>query len=447
MEVTIKKGLDLRLKGAIEEPHNPVEILARRTAIHPDDFEGFQPKALVRPGDKVAKGDPLMYHKSDPRVQVVSPATGTVVAVERGLRRHIERIVVEENNEDGKTATSFAAEIKEALTPEKLIELLARSGLLVYVRRRPFADIPKVDVRPRDIFVTGFDSAPLAVLHIWPDNDEALVKGAEVLAKITGNKVYFSHRGNIVLPQINNVEQVIVRGPHPSGLPGVQAANISPVNAGETVWTLSVETMWRIGRLFLKGEYDPTTWVSFCGSCVENPYVAETIVGVPVENLLKGHLKSAQPNVRIISGNVLTGYISSSEDYLRFPYTQLTVIPEGNDVDEFMGWASLSNKKMSVSPSFPANIRRRLFNPDARINGGRRAIIMSGEYDRVVPMDILTEYLIKAIKSNDIENMEKLGIYEVAPEDFALAEFVDSSKQPLQTIVRRGLDFLRSETE
>lgn len=444
MEIVIKRGHDLRLQGGITAAEPPREVQVNRIAICPDDFDGFVPKTEVRVGDKVSVGDALLHDKNDERLKLVSPLCGTVVAVERGARRHIERVIVEASDEKLPPKKFDARKCRSA---EKLIELLADAGILAEMRRRPFADMPQVDVMPRDIFVTAFDSAPLAVDRVWTDADTAVLQaGASTLSHLTKGTVYLSKRSDSTLPKLSKIVEVEVRGPHPSGLPGVQAANIAPVNREETIWTLSVETMWRIGRMVLSGIYDPTTFVTVCGSCVSHPYVALTIVGAPIKPLLDGEIESENGNVRIISGNVLTGIKESiDEGYLHFPYRQLTVIPEGDDVDEFMGWASLSPKKMSISPSFPGRFFRKVFNPDARIHGGQRAIIMSGEYDRVVPMGILVEYLVKAILSRNIENMEKLGIYEVAPEDFALAECLDSSKLPLQKIVREGLDYLRKE--
>lgn len=446
MEITIKKGLNLRIEGEIESSSSNIsDVEASQIAISPDDFEGFIPKTAVRAGDKVKIGDPLLFNKNDERIKIVSPLSGTVKAIERGARRHIDRIVVEADSED--TPGSRIFDIPEKADAAKAMDLIAEAGLLAFIRRRPFADIPSADVRPRDIFVSAFDSSPLAVNPGWTDADkDALQAGASLLSQITVGKVYVSCAPDTRLPDLKDIVKVTVAGPHPAGLPGVQAANIAPVNKGETIWTLSAATMWRIGRLLLSRTFDPTTTVAVCGSCVSNPYLAKTVIGAWVRPLLDGHLKDIGRHERLIAGNILTGVkIDPSDGFLHYPYTQLTVIPEGDDVDEFMGWASLSPKKMSVSPTYPGRFFRRLFNPDARVYGGRRAMIMSGEYDRVLPMDIMPEYLIKAINGRDIDAMEKLGIYEVAPEDFALAECLDSSKQPLQAIVREGLDYLRKE--
>lgn len=444
MDIKIKRGFDLRLQGAVSHDARIVGVAAKYVAVYPDDFAGFVPKAEVRVGDMVGAGQPLLHDKNDPRIKLVSPIGGRVAEIVRGERRHIERVVVEKITED---IAPFKFDARKCRSAQKLIELLAEAGIFAEIRRRPFADIPQVDVLPRDIFVSAFDSSPLAVDRAWTDEDKAALQaGASALAHLTSGKVFVSRRADSSLPFLGKVINVTVEGPHPAGLPGIQAANIVPVNQGETIWTLSVETMWRIGRLILSGFYDATTFVAITGSCIKNPYIAKTEIGVQLKPLLENHLKNTERHIRIISGNVLTGIKEDGDvGFLHFPYTQITVIPEGDDVDEFMGWASLSPRKMSLSPSFPGRLLGKVFNPDARTHGGRRAIIMSGQYDRMVPMGILVEFLIKAIQSRDIENMEKLGIYEVAPEDFALAECLDSSKLPLQTIIRQGLDFLKKE--
>ena len=225
----------------------------------------------------------------------------------------------------------------------------------------------------------------------------------------------------------------------------MQLANIRPVNKGDVAWTVDILTVARIGRLAVSGVPDWETMVAVTGSEITDPSVIKTVVGAEMSVLLEGRIKSDEKPRRVISGNVLTGIPVGVDGYLRYPYRQVTVIPEGSDADEFMGWASMSPSKMSVNPSFIGHFLKRSFAPDARLNGGRRAMIMSGVYDKVFPMDILPEYLIKAILARDIDRMEALGIYEVAPEDFALAEYVDPSKLELQKIVRQGLDYLRGQ--
>ena len=382
----------------------------------------------------------MLRDKNSEGVKIVSPVAGTVKEVVRGPRRKIERIVVEPDPAGG--AVSLDA---EAMSP---IDLLCAGGMLARMRQRPYDIVPDPAVRPRDIFVTAIDSAPLArpMCLTLAANKEELDAGAELLGKLTDGKVYFSVNEAWAIGDIKGTEMVWVSGPHPAGLAGVQAANIAPVNKGEVIWTLSAITLAKIGQLVLTGEINTTSTVALVGSEVKEPCLLGAFEGSALAPLLAGRLKDDGVEKRVISGNVLTGTAESATDgFLRFPYTQITVIPEGNHADEFMGWASLSPAKMSNSHAFPAWLFPRKFAPDARINGGRRAMIMSGEYDKYMPMDILPEYLLKAIMARDVEAMEKLGIYEVAPEDFALAEYADTSKLPLQRIVREGLDYLRHD--
>lgn len=442
--IKIKKGLDIRLAGAVPAGSRPEEISTASAAIVPDDFTGLIPKMELREGDAVQAGQPLFHSKLDERLKVISPLSGTVKAVVRGERRKIERIIVEAAKGEPRRF-----EVKDALTSaEAARALLLESGLWAMMRQRPYDIVPGADATFRDIFVTGFDSAPLAIhqTEFSAEDIKALESGARLLSLLTSGKVYISRRAGMSLPDIKGAEMVDVEGPHPASNAGTVIAAIKPVNKGETVGCLTLPTLMRIGSLLISGTLDCTTTVAITGSEVKTPRLVKTVIGAEIAPLLKGNLAEDDRHKRIISGNVLTGVTVKEDGYLRAPYTQLTVIPEGDDVAEFMGWASLSPRKQSTSPTFPGHfLSRKLFKPDARLLGGRRAMIMSGEYDKVFPMDILPEYLIKAILAKDIDRMEQLGIYEVAPEDFALAEYADTSKLELQKIVREGLDYLRKE--
>lgn len=442
MKISLKKGLNLQLAGGIAALGTPEPVAAARYAIVPDDFWGFVPKLEVKEGDRVAAGQPLMRDKNREQVKLVAPASGTVSEIVRGERRKIMRVVVDIDS----GAASPMAMDTAADTPEQALHLLCRSGLLACMRQRPYDIVPDPEVKPRDIFVTAIDSAPLSpgLAFRVSGRKAELEAGVKLLARLTSGRVYISVGDDWTLGDIPGASMVEVAGKHPAGNVGVQIANISPVNKGETVWGLDVVTLARIGHVATTGQIDGTTVVALTGSEVKTPCLLSTTIGAELKPLLDGRLDT-RTHLRVISGNVLTGTAEDADGYLRAPYRQITVIPEGDDADEFMGWASLSPSKMSVSRSFPGHFLHRAFRPDARINGGRRAMIMSGEYDRMMPMDIMPEYLLKAIMAKDIEGMEKLGIYEVAPEDFALAEYADTSKLPLQQIVRDGLDYLRKE--
>lgn len=440
MELKLKKGLDLPIAGGVNGD-NTVAVPVDVVAVIPDDFPGFIPKVEVREGDTVQIGQALMHHKECADLKLVSPVSGIVKAVVRGERRKVLRIEVETS---GNQHFTFPKPTKV----EEIARVLAQSGLMAMMRQRPYDIVPMPTDCPRDIFVTAFDSAPLAATKEYT-SDQAVAMGAAVkwLSQLTAGKVYISRRSAAQCPDVSGAVMVDVKGPHPAGLAGVQIANIRPVNKGEKVWTLTADTLINIGILAQTGTVSYATRVAVVGPEVTTPYIANTVAGAAIAPLLKGHLTPADHHIRVISGNVLTGVHEQTDGFLHYPYTQVTVIAEGDDVDEFMGWASISPKKMSVHPSYPGSWFKRLFRPDARMKGGRRAMIMSGEYDKYLPMDILPEYLLKAIQSGNIDSMEQLGIYEVAPEDFALAEYADSSKLPLQQIVRQGLDYLRHEVE
>lgn len=438
MKIKLSKGFDLKLAGGIDAGA-VAEIKAEICAVVPDDYPGFVPKADVREGDTVEKGSVLMHDKLQPHLCLVSPVSGTVRAVVRGERRKILRVEVTNDHMD---------KSRRFDTASPLMQLLGQSGLLAMMRTRPYDTVPDASVRPRDIFVNGLDTAPLAVDPsglLGPDAAAALQAGVKALKTLTDGKVYLTTGPGWTLGEVPGAENVQVQGPHPAGAVSFQIAAIEPVDKGETVWTLGVDTLYGIGRLMLDGTVDTTVTVAVTGPEVEKPGFVRTVRGVRLDAILRNNIKNDGRNKRIISGNVLTGVAEGMDGWLRAPWRQVTVIAEGDDVDEFMGWASVSPSKLSVNRALPLRGLRRLFAPDARLNGGRRAMIMSGEYDRVFPADILPEYLIKAIISRNIDDMEALGIYEVAPEDFALCEFVDTSKLPLQQIVRDGLDYLRKE--
>lgn len=438
----LKRGLDLSIAGEAS-PENIRELACERAAIVPGDYPGFAPKLEVKEGDIVEAGSPLMHDKNCGQVKLCAPICGKVAAVVRGERRKIERVVIEA---DGCAEKSFAVNTDSA---DSIKSALMESGLWAEMRQRPYDIVPRAEAVPRDIFVTAFDSAPLApdLTLDAADLQDRIDTAVSALRKLTPGKVYVCTRPNPGFKVPAEAEHYTVSGPHPSGNPGIQAANIAPINKGETVWTLDIVTLMRIGILLTIGRRDFATTIAVTGPEVKSPHYEATIEGAAIAPLIEGCIADDSRHHRIISGNVLTGVKVDADGYLRYPYRQITVIAEGDDVDEFMGWASVSPAKMSVSRSFPFRFFRKKFSPDARLLGGRRAMIVSGEYDKVLPMDIMPEYLLKAIGSKNIEMMEKLGIYEIAPEDLALCEYVDPSKTEIQKAVREGLDWLRKELE
>lgn len=445
MPIKLNKGLNLQIAGASQAKLGG-SVAVGCCALVPDDFSGFQARPAVKEGDHLAVGDAVAYDKLHPELKLVSPVAGTLKSIVRGERRKILRFEIEADGSDNvKTAT-----VPQNPDCAKAISLLAESGLLAFVRTRPYDIVPDPTVVPRDIFVSCIDSAPLAVSAVALTAGEAsdsIKNGVKLLKAATAGKVYLCVGKDWPYGKIEGAELVEFEGKHPVGNPSVQIEAVAPVNKGDLVWTLSFDTLCRVGHFDATGKFDPSTLVAVVGHEIKQPKVLKTIIGAPIEPLLKGNLLPDDHHIRIISGNVLTGEKVGLDGYLHFPYRQISVIAEGDDKDELLGWASLSPSKMSDSRSFPGHFLKKLFRPDARIQGGRRAMIMSGQYDKTIPMDIMPEFLIKAILSRDIEGMEKLGIYEVAPEDFALAEYVDTSKLPLQKIVREGLDYLRKELQ
>ena len=441
--VNIKKGLDISIRGnAVESA--PVDVTPATCAIIPDDFPGITPKVDVKEGDEVVVGSTLFHDKAYPDVKVTSPVAGKVTAIVRGERRKLERIVITPGTSP---STSLDFEVNNIDDRTRASRLLLDSGLWAWMRQRPYDIVPNPGVTPRDIFITGFDSAPLApdFEMMLDGKQKELGAAVALLKKLTDGDIYIGIHEGSCLEAIDGVETIIMNGPHPAGNVGVQICNVKPVNKGETVWTMDALTLLRIGKLATSGSLDMTVTAALTGCEVTEPHYINTIAGADMKSILKGAVNNDDIHHRVISGNVLTGIPVGEEGYLRFPYRQVTVIAEGDDFAEFMGWASLSPQKMSVNRSFPGHFFRHKFCPDARILGGRRAMIMSGVYEKVMPMDILPEYLIKAIIARDIDRMEQLGIYEVAPEDFALCEYVDPSKLELQKIVQEGLDYLRKE--
>ncbi len=436
--ITIKKGLDIPLQGNAKD-ETTEDSRTEVFAIAPDDYPGYTWKVAVKPGDTVKCGSPLLCAKECGDITLTSPVSGIVSDIHRGERRKIEFVSVIREGEQTQ------AEIESDGT---LLSGLRKSGLFALMRQRPYDIVPDCNTAPRDIFVTAFDSAPLAPDLRLNIDDKYLESGLKALATLTEGKVYLSVPAGSEIKS-NAAEVFEFKGPHPAGNTGTQIAAIKPVNKGETVWTLDAVTAARIGEFVETGHICYDTVVALTGPCMKNPHMIRTTIGAKLSTLLEGEITSDMGKVRTISGNVLTGSrVDITDGFLRYPYRQITAIEEGDSADEFMGWASLSPKKYSVSRAFPAFLRglSKPFSFDARIKGGHRAMIMSGEYDKVFPFDIYPEYLLKAIIARNIEKMEERGIYEVAPEDFALPEFVDTSKLELQKIVREGLDYLRKET-
>lgn len=444
--IKLRKGLDINLKGKAA-----AEVVAVKEpgfySLVPDDFTGVTPKVVVKEQEYVMAGGPLFIDKNHPEVKFVSPVSGVVTSVERGARRKVMNIVVEAAAEQD--FEEFGKKNVASMNGEAVKEALLNAGMFAFIRQRPYDVIADPTVAPRAIFVSAFDSNPLAPdFEIALKGEEANFQtGLDALAKIA--KTYLSISVNqkaAALTQAKNVTLTVFDGPNPAGNVGVQINHIAPINKGETVWTIDPQAVIFIGRLFNTGRVDLTRTVAITGSEVKKPAYCKLKVGALLTDVLANNVNKER-ELRYISGNVLTGKKIAANGFLDAFHSQVTVIPEGNDVHEMLGWIMPRLNEFSTSHSYFSWLmgKNKEYTLDARIKGGERHMIMSNEYDKVLPMDIMPEYLIKAIIAGDIDRMEQLGIYEVAPEDFALAEFVCSSKMELQRIVREGLDMLRRE--
>ena len=443
--VKISKGLNINLKGAPVEEMTSVET-PKFYALMPADFTRVTPKVVVKPEDTVKAGDALFVDKNIPELQFVSPVSGKVVAVNRGERRRVLSVVVES---DGKfESVECKAKDVLSLSAEDVKADLLKAGLFAFMRQRPYDVIADPKDAPRAIYVSAFDSKPLAVSFevALKGNEDDFQTGLDALSRIAPVHLGIcACQKATALVVAKNVKTTIFEGPHPAGNVGVQINKTAPVNKGEIVWTIGAEEVIFIGRFFNKGKVDFTRTIALAGSEVKNPSYSKVILGAQLTNILAGRLNNKYEN-RIIDGNVLTGKKTTADGYLGAFSTEVTVIPESMNDAEMLGWAMPRFGMYSTSRSyFSWLFPKRKYTIDARIKGGERHMIMSNEYDRVFPMDIYPEYLLKAIITGNIDKMEQLGIYEVAPEDFALCEFVDSSKLELQRIVREGLDKLRAE--
>ena len=443
--VQISKGLNINLKGAPVAEFASVAP-AKHYALMPADFTRVTPKVVVKPEDKVKAGDPLFFDKENPELQFVSPVSGKVVAVNRGERRRVLSVVVES---DGKfESVEYKAKDVLSLSSDEVKADLLKAGLFAFMRQRPYDVIANPSDAPRAIYVSAFDSKPLAVNFeiALKGNEDDFQTGLDALSRIAPVHLGIcACQKSTALLVAKNVTTTIFKGPHPAGNVGVQINKTAPVNKGEIVWTIGAEEVIFIGRLFNKGKVDFTRTVALAGSEVKNPSYSKVILGAQISTLVEGRLENKN-ELRVIDGNVLTGKKTTTDGFLGAFSTEITVIPEILNDADLLGWAAPRFGMYSTSRSYFSWLApKREYTIDARIKGGERHMIMSNEYDKVFPMDIYPEYLIKAIITGNIDKMEQLGIYEVAPEDFALCEFVDSSKLELQRIVREGLDKLRAE--
>ncbi len=441
----IKKGLNINMIGEAEKTIK--DLVTDQFAIKPTDFIGVFPKLKVNEGDTVKAGSPLFIDKYRDNIVFTSPVSGKVKEIKRGPKRILLEVKIEA---DGKNeAIDFKAENPAKLNREEVIKKLLDSGVWPMIRQRPYSVIANPNDKPKSIFISTFDTAPLA-----PDNDlivhgngEAFQAGIDALSKLTDGKIHLNVDANATHSKVfTNSKGVQINqfaGPHPAGNVGVQINKIDPINKGDVVWYCYPQDVLAIGRLFLTGKFDATRVVAITGSEIKKPAYVKTKIGAAVEALVKDNTTDVFK--RLISGNVLTGTKVELDGYLSFYHTQLTAIPEGN-YHEMFGWALPGFDKFSLSRSFPSFLfKNKKYKLDTNYHGGERALVMTGIYEKVFPFDIYPMQLLKAIIVEDIDLMENLGIYEVDEEDFALCEVVDTSKTNMQVIVRKGLDLMRKE--
>lgn len=443
--IKIKRGLDIPLQGDAEKVVRTAEP-AKYYGVKPIDYNNMRTKLMAKVGDRVKAGTPLFYNKLQDYTQLPSPVSGKVVEVKRGERRKILEVVVEADSDI--EYEEFGKADPSGLSKEQVTEKLVKSGLWPFIRQRPYSIVANPNDNPKAIFISAFDTAPLA-----PDYDlvvkgeaENFQRGIDVLSKLTSGTIHLNvnadYPASEVFTNTKGVQLNQFTGPHPAGNVGVQINHLDPINQGDIVWYIYPQDIITIGKLFDKGIYDASKVIALTGSEVHKPLYYRILRGSSIENLVKDNVTEGE--LRYISGNVLTGKKISSEGYLGHFDDQVTVIPEGNYYELF-GWAVPGFNKYSAGKTFLSALRSKKYRLNTNLHGGERAYVMSGEYEKVFPMDIYPVQLVKAIMIEDIELMEKLGIYEVDEEDFALPEFVCTSKIPVQSIVRKGLDMMLEE--
>ena len=443
--IKLRKGLNIHLKGTAAETKRVVGACTEYV-VRPDTFEGVVPKLVIHEGDRVEVGDALFVDKNRPEVRFASPVSGMVKAVERGERRKILGIKLQAD--EVQAFHDFGKRDVTSLSADEVKNALLEAGLFGYIYQLPYAVSADPQATPKAIFVSALRDMPLAgnFEYELQGNERDFQTGLTALSKMASTYLGIGKKQTAdALVNAKDVEVTVFDGPCPAGNVGVQVNHISPVNKGEEVWTVDPTFVIFFGRLFNTGKVNLLRTIALGGSAMASPMYVDALVGTPFAVVLKDALVR-QEDVRLINGNPLTGTMSSLEDSVGVKTSEITAIPEGAEANEMFGWIMPRTNQFSTSRSyFSWFMGKKEYDLDARVKGGERHIIMSGEYDSVLPMDIYGEFLIKAIIAGDIDKMEQLGIYEVSPEDFALAEFVDSSKLELQRIVRQGLNMLRKE--
>ncbi|QHT70075.1 Na(+)-translocating NADH-quinone reductase subunit A [Rhodocytophaga rosea] len=448
--VKLNRGLDIKLVGKAEkriaESPQP-DTFAIRTA----DFIGLKrSKSLVNEGDIVKAGTPLFYDKKNEKIKFPSPVSGEVVEVLRGEKRKLLQIkILADKKIEYLEFPKYSASQIESLSRESVLDALTTSGVWINFIQRPFAIVANPNDTPKHIFISAFDSSPLAPDYsfIFQGEESYFLTGLNVLKKLTPGKVHLNIKGDAesssAVEKATGIQVNKFYGPHPAGNVGIQIHHISPINKGDTVWTLTPYGVIQIGKLFAEGRYDASKIVALAGSEVKSPAYYRTYTGANIKNIVANNIKGT--NVRYISGNVLTGEKIAADGYLGFYHNMITVIPEGN-YSEFLGWITPDPKKYSFHKAFGLFSflsPNKEYVLDTNLHGEERPFVQTGAMEKVLPMDIYPVLLLKAILANDYDGMEALGIYEVAEEDFALCEFIDVSKNDIQAMIREGINMIQ----
>ncbi|MGS2761021.1 Na(+)-translocating NADH-quinone reductase subunit A [Sinomicrobium sp. M5D2P9] len=441
-DIRIRKGLNINLKGEAEKVVSEAPRV-KTFALKPTDFHNTTPKMVVKEGEKVKAGDVIFYSKYNEKIKFVAPVSGTLAEIRRGAKRRILEVVIEADSQD--VYKEIGAGDPKQLSPEEVKEFLLENGCWPFIRQRPYDVVANPDDTPKAIFISAYASAPLAadVEFVLQGREEDFQTGIDAVAKLTAGKTHLSvAKGSSFFGNVKGVEIHRVSGPHPVGNVGVQIHHIDPLNAGERVWVISPEDVAIIGKLFRTGKFDATRTVAVAGTEVEKPQYYRVKIGSSVKALVNND----SGDVRIISGDVLTGDKISGDGFIGFYPSTLTVIPEGNDYRMF-GWLPFKDNNIPSMhhTSFSWLFPKKKYKVDTNLNGEERALVVTGEMEKVMPMDVYPMQLLKACMVNDIEKMENLGIYEVAPEDFALIDYTCTSKIEAQDIIRQGLDLMIKE--
>ncbi len=445
-DIKIRKGLNIRLKGEADKTLSKAPR-SRTFALRPKDFHLISPKMVVKEGAKVQAGDFLFYAKANDQIKFVSPVSGTLTEIERGAKRVITKITIEADSED--SYKDFGIVNPNSADADVIKSHLLGSGCWPFIKQRPYDVIANPDVTPKAIFISGFNTAPLATdLNFVLEGKESQLQAAlTALSKLTEGAVHVCVGGAGVSPfsGLKDITLHTISGPHPAGNVGTQISKLDPVNKGETVWTVSAQDLVIIGELLTTGKFNAERRIALVGSSVKTPKYYTTRIGAEVSTFVYDSGLSEEHS-RLISGDVLTGAKISPKGHLGYYSTAVTIIPEGDDY-EFFGWTKPIFNKISPSRAltFSWMFPKKKFDLNTNTNGEHRAFVVTGNYEQVFPMDIYPLQILKACMVQDLDAMEALGMYEVAPEDFSLTEFICVSKQPHQQIIREGLDLMYKE--